>query len=87
MSCIQCITKNDITDLRTILEDVKSNLYTWIDAKQQASEISDITFQGISTTSQPAIMSIGTFTYTNENINTITGDSSYIQVINDIING
>lgn len=87
MSNIQCIAKSDITDLRNILEDIKSNLYAWIETKQDNAEISDTTLQGVVTSTQPAMMSLGTFTYSDENINRITGNSSYIQTINEIISG
>jgi len=87
MSTTQCITKSDITDLRNILEDFKSNLYTWIETKQENAELSDTVFQGVITSMQPAVMSLGAFTYSNENIDTVRGDSSYIQTINEIISG
>ena len=87
MSGIQCIANSDITDLRSLLEDIKSNLYTWIDTKQKASEITDTSLQAIRSSIQPRIASLGTFTYSNENINNISIDSNYIKTINDIING
>ena len=85
MASSQCISRSDITELRSILDDIKSNIYAWINVKHQNVEISDTNINGVMATQEPMVLSLGSLTYEDTNINQAIGDPDAMRTAYEII--
>jgi len=85
MSINQCVTLSDITDLRTLVSGLKNNLYTWINNKKVDDGLADAEVLGVQAV-VPMMLSLGSYSYSQPNTDTITGDSDAITDAVNLIN-
>lgn len=79
MSSGSCITVSDIEELRNLVSELKTNLYTWISEKQNTNEIFDSLGAGMNSDFGSSV-SIGTMSVAQTSTTIVSSDDAISRI-------